>query len=176
MCLSSTDMNALFSVLLRSYYAVAVCPTTLKRICRQHGISMWPSRKINKVNCSLRRLQGVIESVQGVEGAFRIGPFASGAFSPTAIPNLWTSDIKGETSHMAAQGCKKCPFCTPELASEIQKRAFGEASMENPHGAGFRGWSRGGGGGALPATMKTTTILSLQSRNWRRRSLNLSPT
>ena len=103
MCLSSTDMNALFSVLLRSYYAVAVCPTTLKRICRQHGISRWLSRKIIKVNCSLRRLQGVIESVQGVEGAFRIGPFASGAFSPTAIPNLWTSDIKGETSHMTVK-------------------------------------------------------------------------
>ena len=103
MCLSSTDMNALFSVLLRSYYVVAVCPTTLKRICRQHEISRWPSCKIGKVNRSLRRLQGVVELVQGVEGAFRIGPFASGAFSPTAIPNLWTSDIKGETSHMTAK-------------------------------------------------------------------------
>ena len=93
-------MQAQFGVGLREAAAnLRICPTTLKRACRRHGITRWPRRQLAKLN----RSEGSKSDGSGdlpnikVEGSYRSGARLSGqqpAVSSAASPR--TSSQLGE--------------------------------------------------------------------------------
>ncbi|XP_042010115.1 protein NLP6-like isoform X2 [Salvia splendens] len=102
--------------------SLGVCPTTMKRICRQHGISRWPSRKINKVNRSLSKLKRVIESVQGGEGTFSLTSLATSSSPVTAGPISWAPNMNG-TNQQSSPGSGQCEF--QEEKKEVATKSHG---------------------------------------------------
>jgi RWP-RK domain len=93
-------------------------------MCRQHGISRWPYRKINKVNRSVKKIQNMIKSVDGLEGTLNYDPatgsLITGMPSPKNTVPLTCEPSKGDLLFpFAAHSNLQCIPTFPKLEPDF---------------------------------------------------------
>jgi hypothetical protein len=146
--LTLADLQSQFGVGLKEAAArLGICPTTLKRACRRHGIQRWPRRQLQKVNRALDELEArqMLQPHQHLLGTGAAAAAAAGGgFAPGAGPgadgvggvsdNRWTTLAHFMPAYQSTadtmQGYAVRPGCawTAWRSHQVARRSMGATS------------------------------------------------
>jgi len=80
---------------------LGICLTSLKKICRAHGVTRWPYRKIKSLDKKLKKLEVAMSSTSDpsmVYASFSSSSPAPVSATSSASPEVWTSRTPSSTS------------------------------------------------------------------------------